>query len=68
MPELHGHYFFADWCNQWVKSIRYESGSVVDEQRWLDDAGQVNGFGFDADGELYIATFEGSIAQLVPVR
>lgn len=68
MPELHGHYFFADWCNRWVKSVLYEDGAVIDEQRWLDDAGQVNGMGTDADGELYIVTFEGTVTKLVPVR
>jgi len=68
IPELHGHYFFADWCNKWVKSVVYENGAVVEEMRWFDDAGQVNGMGTDAAGELYIVTFEGTVSKLAPVR
>jgi hypothetical protein len=71
IPEVAGHYFYADWCGLWVRSFRYETGAVVDEQDWSDDlveAGQINSFGVDGFGELYIANFEGTIARIVPVR
>ncbi len=68
IPELHGQYFFADWCNKWVKSVLYRDGAVVEENRWFDDAGQVNGMGIDGAGEIYIVTFEGTVSKVVPVR
>ena len=68
MPELIGQYFYADWCAQWVKSLLYENGVAGEPTRWLDQAGQVNGFGVDAGGEMYIVTFEGDVKKLVPVR
>jgi len=71
IPEIAGHYFYADWCGLWVRSFRYADGVVSDEQDWSEDlaaAGQVNSFGVDGFGELYIANFEGTIARIVPVR
>ncbi|CAN5411946.1 PQQ-dependent sugar dehydrogenase [soil metagenome] len=71
IPELHGHYFYADWCGMWVRSFRYADRAVTEETDWsgdLPDAGQVNTFGTDADGEMYLANFEGVVAKIVPVR
>jgi len=71
IPELAGHYFYADWCGGWVRSFRYADGEVTEEQDWSDDLtepGQVNAFGEGPSGELYIANFEGQVLQIVPVR
>ncbi|HEX5630790.1 MAG TPA: PQQ-dependent sugar dehydrogenase [Acidimicrobiia bacterium] len=71
LPELVGHYFYADWCNGWVRSFRYEGGEVTDEQDWstdLDGAGQVASFGLDGDGELLVVDSNGSVFRVVPVR
>ncbi len=71
IPEIAGHYFYADWCSLWVRSFRYEDGAIVDEHDWSDAlsaAGQINSFGVDGFGELYIANFEGTIARIVPIR
>jgi glucose/arabinose dehydrogenase len=70
IPELDGHYFYADWCGGWVKSFRFD-GSVSDETDWsseLGAIGAITSFGTDAAGELYITTGEGSIFKLIPVR
>ena len=71
IPELHGHYFYADWCDLWVRSFRYAEGQVSDRQDWSSDlpaAGQVNAFGVDAAGELYLANFAGEVFKVVPER
>lgn len=70
IPELDGHYFYADWCRGWVRSFRYEEGEAVDLTDWSDELqpGQVNAFGVDASGELNIATYEGDVFRVVPVR
>ena len=26
IPELDGHYFYADWCGGWIRSFRYDDG------------------------------------------
>ncbi len=71
IPELFGHYFYADWCNGWVRSFRYTGGTVTDERDWsenLDDAGQVASFGLDGDGELLVVDSNGTVFRVVPVR
>lgn len=71
MPELAGHYFYGDWCGGWVRSFRAENGNVTDSQDWTSDLeglGQPNAFGLDAAGEMYVATYEGEVLAIVPVR
>ncbi|MCP4307449.1 MAG: PQQ-dependent sugar dehydrogenase [bacterium] len=69
IPELHGLYFYSDWCQGWIKSFRYENGKAVDPEVWSDlKPGQVNTFGTDAAGELYIGTWSGELWKLSPIR
>ena len=69
IPELHGVYFYSDWCRGWIRSFRYQDGEAVDLQEWPElDPGQVNTFGTDDSGELYLGTWEGQVWKLVPVR
>ncbi|MGF1666097.1 MAG: PQQ-dependent sugar dehydrogenase [Acidimicrobiia bacterium] len=68
IPELHGEYFFGDWCGGWVKSFRYEGSPVTEATDRFEDVGQVNGFGVDAEGELYVVTWEGTVSKLVAIR
>lgn len=71
MPELHGHYFYGDWCGQWVRSFRFEAGEAVDRQDWTNDLGQigqVQSFGLGGDGEMYVLALGGFVYKLVPVR
>jgi glucose/arabinose dehydrogenase len=71
IPELDGHYFYADWCRGWVRSFRYAGGAAVDQTDWsadLEGIGQVNGWGIGPDGELYAATWGGTVVRLVAVR
>jgi glucose/arabinose dehydrogenase len=71
IPEITGHYFYTDWCAGWIKSFRLQDGSIVEEQDWTDDLGrqpQINAFGIDSRGELYIVTHSGTLARLVAER
>ena len=71
IPELDGHYFFADWCAGWVKSFAYVGGERVQDNDWQSDLGeisQINGIGTDANGEMIIVTFDGQVLRIVPVR
>ena len=69
IPDLQGHYFYADFCSGFVRSFRYEGGQVTEETDWtsqLSTGGQVSSFGEDAAGELYIVTLSGSVYRIVP--
>jgi len=59
IPELDGHYFYADFCAGWIRSFRFENGEVSDERDWsalLGDLGQILSFGTDASGDIYVTT------------
>jgi len=71
IPELTGHYFYTDWCAGWIRSFRQENGAIVEEQDWTETIGRtanINAFGVDNDGEIYILTHGGTLARLVAVR
>jgi glucose/arabinose dehydrogenase len=71
IPELVGHYFYADWCYGWIRSFRFADGEAVDRQDWSADleAGLVSSFGHDGDGELLVLDWDaGRLLRIVPVR
>ncbi len=63
IPELNGHYLFADFCSGIVRSVAPD-GAVHD---WTERAGRIEGvtsFGVDNDGELYVTLIDGRIWRL----
>lgn len=73
IPEFDGHYFFGDWCQGWVRSMRYDpvADEVVDQFDWTGDLaeiGQVTSFGLDADGELLTVNWNGQLHRIVAAR
>jgi glucose/arabinose dehydrogenase len=68
IPELQGHYFYADFCQGFVRSFRIQDGAAVDQADWptLRPGGSVSSFGEDAAGELYVLTAEGGVFRIVP--
>lgn len=71
IPEIEGHYFYSDWCGQWIRSFRLVDGQVTEETDWTDDIGeigQVNSFGVGGDGEMYLVTHDGTVARFVARR
>ncbi|MDC9825839.1 PQQ-dependent sugar dehydrogenase [Devosia sp. ZB163] len=68
IPELDGHYFFADFCDGRVHSLTYSEGTAGNVTDWTDQLGTpgaITSFGEDSAGELYITTIEGNLLQLV---
>jgi glucose/arabinose dehydrogenase len=69
MPNLAGHYFFADYCQGWIRSFRYDGSAVREPRQWvLENAGRVLSFGEDAAGELYVLVDRGSVYRLAPAN
>ncbi len=77
MPDMHGTYFFADYCSAKIWSGVMNAGgtsldSVVERTTELDPPpghGAINlisGFGEDALGELYICDLGGEVFKIVP--
>jgi glucose/arabinose dehydrogenase len=68
IPALQGRYFYADFCQGWVRSFRLVAGAAAEETDWptLSPGGTVTSFGEDAVGELYLLTGEGGVFRIVP--
>jgi glucose/arabinose dehydrogenase len=67
IPSLQGTYFYADYCQGWVRSFRIQGGAVTEEKDWpeLEPGGQVTSFGEDSAGELYLVTQQGGVSKIV---
>ncbi len=69
LPALQGHYFYADYCEGWVRSFRYRGGAAADRRTWdFGDVGNVLSFGEDGAGELYVLSDRGKVYRMVPAR
>ena len=69
IPDLDGHYFFADYCSGVLFSFRLVDGAARDTTDWTESVGDLDGvtsFGQDAAGEIYLTLADGRVLQLVP--
>jgi glucose/arabinose dehydrogenase len=71
IPELDGVYLYADYCSNWIRSLRVVSGAATAPQD-LSEAFSSARFGVvafaeDAAGELYIVRIAGPIYKIVPI-
>jgi glucose/arabinose dehydrogenase len=67
IPDLQGHYLYADYGRQWIRSFRYEGGEVRDSGDLdLEGVSSISSFGVDGAGELYVVSLAGRVLKLVP--
>ncbi len=65
IPDVRGHYFFADYCEGRLRSFRVANGQAVDVRTWdVGPLGPVTSFGEDANGELYVVNGEGVLYRV----
>jgi glucose/arabinose dehydrogenase len=66
IPSLVGHYVYADYCKGWIRSFKYERGTVTLSREWQGlEPGRVASFGQDGRGELYVCDLGGTVYRLV---
>ncbi|HUP87989.1 MAG TPA: PQQ-dependent sugar dehydrogenase [Longimicrobiales bacterium] len=66
IPSLQGHYFYADYCDGWVRSFKWENNAVTNAKKWdFGSIGQIPSFGVDGLGELYILSTNGNVYRIV---
>lgn len=66
IPELRGTYFYADFCEGWIRGFRYEDGEATEPRGWdFGDIGNILSFGEDAEGELYVLSANGRVYRVV---
>ena len=70
IPTLRGTYFYADYCNGWVRSFRFQGGAVTSQIDWalLRPGGQITSFGEDGKGEIYVMISGGKVFQIVSAQ
>ena len=67
LPELKGHYFFADYCLGQLRSFQYVNGVVGSDRNWSSEfgsLGSVTSFGVDNENRLYIMNSSGDLMRL----
>lgn len=66
LPGLDGHYVYGDFCIQKLWTVRVEDHEVVEQHTFEPGyEGRLLGFGYDADGEVYVGTNAGHVYRLV---
>ncbi len=72
MPELDGHFFLADFCLGWIRSVVLDDTDVHLVVDWITDPenrlGNVTTIGSDRHGELYVANLAGELWRLELAR
>lgn len=69
LPALRGHYFYADYCDGWIRSFRYANGAATGAREWdLENVGSISSFGEDARGELYVVSHGGAVYRIVAAQ
>ena len=67
VADLAGIYFYADYCEGWIRSFRYSGGNAVDRRDWssvLDAGGPISSFGEDGVGEMYVVMHGGRVWRI----
>jgi glucose/arabinose dehydrogenase len=68
MAPLRGHYFLADYCLGWIRSVALDADEVYQVVDWTrsreDRLGNVTTIGSDRHGELYVTNLAGEIWRL----
>jgi glucose/arabinose dehydrogenase len=66
IPELVGHYLFADFCAGILRSFRLAGVQAADERTWaIGDVNRIKSFGLDASGEIYILSDNRNVYRVV---
>jgi glucose/arabinose dehydrogenase len=66
IAELQGSYVFADYCAAGLRAIQLDGRTVIDERTWDLPLSEVQSFGQDEDGELFVLLGSGPVLKLVP--
>jgi glucose/arabinose dehydrogenase len=67
---LQGTYFYSDNYGRWLHSFHYAGGAATGAKDWglslADPGDEVNAFGEDGRGELYVCCFHGAVKRITP--
>jgi glucose/arabinose dehydrogenase len=64
VPAARGRYFYGDYCNGTIWSLKVASGKATQVRRERIRVPSISSFGEDAAGELYLVSHDGTIFRL----
>lgn len=64
LPNYRGLYFFGDYCNGVVWTLRYSNGTFTNLTQRFSGLGNITSFGEDARGELYVCSLNGTLYRI----
>jgi glucose/arabinose dehydrogenase len=65
-PDLKGAYIYGDYSTGRIHAMRHDGTKVIWHQELADTPLMIVGFGFDVDGEILIADYNGGFYRLAP--
>ena len=66
VPQLVGHYLYADYCAGWIRSFTWTSNAAANATEWQTSAhGNITSFGQDGSGEVYILSENGHVYRII---
>jgi glucose/arabinose dehydrogenase len=64
-PAVRGHYFYSDYCSGFLRSFTFDGTAATDTTTWdVGDIANVQSFGEDAAGELYVLSTNGTVYRV----
>lgn len=66
IPGLRGRYLFGDFVDRLVWAVDRDAGEVTAADAVLDAGFNISGFSEDADGEVFVLNYGGSIHRVLP--
>lgn len=68
LPSIAGQYFYGDYCEGWIRSMKYVNGAITEQHDWaLGSIGNIPSFGEDSAGEMYVLSSNGKVYKFAPV-
>lgn len=64
IPDLQGVYLFSDYCGVGIRGLQLDQGTVIDHRTWDLTVEEVQSFGQDDDGEVYLLLASGPVLKL----
>jgi glucose/arabinose dehydrogenase len=68
LPAIVGQYFYGDYCQGWIRSIKITNGALAEQNDWtLGSIGSILSFGEDSSGEMYVMSDNGKVYKFAPL-
>lgn len=66
VPQLVGHYLYADYCAGWIRSFTWSGSAIANATQWqTSEHGMITSFGVDGSGEIYLLSENGHVYKIV---